>query len=317
MVSLGHSRRILFSLTAAFLIGLPLTAMAQQPKAADDGGVGDRVTQIEEQMVDLQVVIGTLQSLVAKGGAAPDGQSPALVAAPGSGDLGARVQVMETQIQALSGQISELTRQLSALSTQLGGAPIQSPDGTAPNAAAPDRSGNLQLNPQAPAAPTQFGTTQVQPVNPRASAVPAPVQSERLAAAPPSQADSVRAKALYEDAYGHLLRRDYGAAESAFQRFLSAFPSDSLSGNAQYWLGETYYVRGKYNEAAKAFLTGYKRFSKGNKAPDSLLKLGMALQQLGETDTACATFSELKSKFPKAPKHIRRRAASERKRAGC
>lgn len=316
MVSLGHSRRIFFSLAAALWLASAPPVAAQQPKAADDDGIGNRVTQIEEQMVDLQVVIGTLQSLVAKG-AAPDGQSTALVAAPGSGDLGARVQVMETQIQALSGQISELTRQLSALSTQLGGAPIQSPDGTTPDAAAPNRSGNLQLNPQVPSAATQFGTTRVQPVDPRAPAVSAPVQSERLAAAPPTQADSVRAKALYEDAYGHLLRRDYGAAESAFRRFLAAFPSDALSGNAQYWLGETYYVRGKYNEAAKAFLTGYKRFSKGNKAPDSLLKLGMALQQIGETDTACATFSELKTKFPKAPKHIKRRAASERKRAGC
>ncbi len=300
----------------AFFLGFAMLALlaephpvsAQQPaKAQQDSRLVNRITQIEEQMIDLQVVIGTLQSVVAKGTASPDGQAPALVGAPGSGDLGARVQVMETQIQALSGQISQLTSQLSAISAQLGVAPT----------ASPDQSGNLQLDQRAPTAPAPFGTVTLQQGSPQAPAVPAPVESAPLAAAPPVQGDSVREKALYDDAYGHLLRRDYGAAESAFQRFLASFPSSNLSGNAQYWLGETYYVRGKYNEAAKAFLDGYKKFGSGNKAPDSLLKLGMALQQLGEKDTACATFSELKSKFPKAPKHIKRRAASERKRAGC
>lgn len=310
-----QERFLAFFLGFAVLISLaqPHPVSAQQPGAAkQDSGVANRVTQIEEQMIDLQVVIGTLQSLVAKGTASPDGQAPALVGAPGSGDLGARVQVMETQIQALSGQISQLTSQLSAISAQLGVSPTTSPD-----QAVPGRAGNLQLDQQAPATPAPFGTVTLQQGAPQAPAVPAPVQSAPLAAAPPVQGDSVREKALYDDAYGHLLRRDYGAAESAFQRFLASFPSSNLSGNAQYWLGETYYVRGKYNEAAKAFLDGYKKFGSGNKAPDSLLKLGMALQQIGEKDTACATFSELKSKFPKAPKHIKRRAASERKRAGC
>lgn len=309
----GRFLALFLGFAALFALAAPHSVSAQQPgQAAQDGALGNRVTQIEEQMIDLQVVIGTLQSLVAKGPASPDGQSPALVGAPGSGDLGARVQVMETQIQALSGQISQLTSQLSAISAQLGVAPTTTPD-----QAVPGRSGNLQLDQQVPTNPAPFGTVTLQQGAPTTPAVPAPVQTAPLAAVPPVQGDSVREKALYDDAYGHLLRRDYGAAESAFQRFLASFPSSNLSGNAQYWLGETYYVRGKYNEAAKAFLDGYKKFGSGNKAPDSLLKLGMALQQLGEKDTACATFGELKSKFPKAPKHIKRRAASEQKRAGC
>jgi tol-pal system protein YbgF len=143
---------------------------------------------------------------------------------------------------------------------------------------------------------------------------PAPVATAALPAASETSNDP---KQAYETAYGYLLQRDYGSAETGFTDFLKKFPSDSLAGNAQYWLGETYFVRGQYKAAASAFLKGYQNFGQSGKAPDSLLKLAMSLDRLGQKDAACSSFAELSTKFPSAPQSVKNRAQSERQRVGC
>ena len=76
-------------------------------------------------------------------------------------------------------------------------------------------------------------------------------------------------------------------------------------------------MRGQYKNAADAFLKGYKKYKSGEKAPDTLLKLGMSLAELGQKDAACSTFNELGAKYPEAPEHIRDEAKAQRKQAGC
>ena len=137
-------------------------------------------------------------------------------------------------------------------------------------------------------------------------------QPASLASFPPADATT-----LYNQGYGDLLRRDYPAAETAFRRLIEAHPNDKLAGDAQYWLGESYYVRGQYKNAADAFLKGYKSYGMSPKAPDSLLRLGMSLAALGQKEAACSSFAELGTKFPSAPSHVREEAASERHKAGC
>ena len=124
-------------------------------------------------------------------------------------------------------------------------------------------------------------------------------------------------KQLYETAYGYLLQRDYASAEAAFDDFLKRHPSDPMAANAQYWLGESLYVRGQYRAAASAFLKGYQNHGKSAKAPESLLKLAMSLQRLGQKDAACSSYSELTTKYPNAPAHVRNTANAERQRNGC
>ncbi len=124
-------------------------------------------------------------------------------------------------------------------------------------------------------------------------------------------------EALYERSYENLLRRRFGEAERGFMSIIRDHPDHQLAGNAQYWLGETYYVRGEFKDAAEAFLKAYRDYNKGPKAPDSLLKLGMTLSQLGQKDQACASFGQLSQEFPGASDAIRQRAAAERKRTGC
>lgn len=121
----------------------------------------------------------------------------------------------------------------------------------------------------------------------------------------------------YAHARGLLMRLDYEAAEQAFQAFIELNSQHALASNAHYWLGETYYVRQSYADAAGAFIDSYELFPNGNKAADSLLKLGMSLANLGSKDEACASFAELLVKFPNADPRLRRRALQESVRAEC
>jgi tol-pal system protein YbgF len=304
---------------------------AREAAPAGDGALRQRVEQLEEQLVDMQVVIGTLESL-ARGATAPSPpaggrQSPGPAAAIGAADAG-RLDSIETQIRALAAQLENVQEQVRALAARSGelppaGAQAQSEPGPVP------RPGRPQID-SAPPQPerTGFGSVTVSPdapkdeidriLNPapRPGAAPGPQVAATPAPASSGEAE-LNPKQLYETAYGYLLQRDYGAAEAAFDEFLRRHPNDPLAGNAQYWLGESLYVRGQYRAAAGAFLKGYQSYARSAKAPESLLKLAMSLQRLGQKDAACSSFSELATKYPSAPSHVKTTAQTERQRAGC
>jgi tol-pal system protein YbgF len=121
----------------------------------------------------------------------------------------------------------------------------------------------------------------------------------------------------YERAFNFLREADYSSAEESFKAFIDKNPQDKLIDNAKYWYGETLYVRGRFDEAAVAFADAFQQNPKGTKAPDSLLKLGISLSALNKVPEACVTFSELKTKYPKAAASIKSRADDERTKLKC
>lgn len=125
------------------------------------------------------------------------------------------------------------------------------------------------------------------------------------------------ARTDYERAYGSILSGDYDTAEAGFRQFLSAYPNDELAPDAQYWLGESLFVRAQYRDAANEFLAGYKAYPKSGKAPDALLKLGLSLAGLGERDAACSTFAAVLKQYPDASNALRQRIKVEQSSAGC
>lgn len=292
-----------------------------EPAASADATLQRRVEQLEEQLVDMQVTIGTLESLARSGGGGGRASNGAGGASLGASEA-ARIEGMETQMRALTSEVQRLTnqvRQLGGASDRgdAGGARPSYADAGAPRAA-PAETTSVR---------SSFGSTTVtaggDPIGslidgqPQRPASPHANGHDTQVAALPPATSSGSAKQDYETAYGHLLKQDYGAAETAFEDFLQHYPSDALAGNAQYWLGETHFVRGSFKAAAGAFLKGYQNYGKGNKAPDSLLKLAMSLERLGQKDAACSSFGELVTKFPHAPEHVKTRAAGEQKRLGC
>jgi tol-pal system protein YbgF len=302
--------------------------------AAPDGGLKTRVETLEEQLVDMQVVVGTLVSLAKSGGAAPPAFSGSSSGAGGAD--AARIDELETQIRALTVQLQQLSDQVRSL----GGTPRRGdiPSNTNTDTAMTEPGAGLYSD-MGRGSGGSFGSTTVEPDGDAIGGLlngdaPPPVNQQGAAEAPsggglgvtpapvataalPLPLESTDPKQLYETAYGYLLQRDYGAAQAAFDDFLKKFPNDSLSGNAQYWLGETHFVRGQYKAAAESFLKGYQTYAQSAKAPDSLLKLAMSLDRLGQKDAACASYSELASKFPAAPQSVKARAQSERQRIGC
>ena len=124
-------------------------------------------------------------------------------------------------------------------------------------------------------------------------------------------------KERYDFAYSLLLRRRFDEASAALTKFISQHGDHPLSSNAHYWLGETYFVRDRYQEAITAFLEGYEKFPQGQKAPDNLLKLGVSLARLGDNNEACAAFDQLDAQFPDAPASISRRIQRERSQIAC
>ena len=293
---------------------------AESASAGSEGGIGRRVDQLEEQLVDLQVVIGTLESLAKSGGGAGSGASaPAFrpSAQPSGGAYSAsdaaRIDGLETQIRALTAQLEQLATQVRALDGRRG--EYSPPGGPSVGAAPPSRFGSTTVTTDPIGSMLSESSGQLPPPQRQGSTLPP--QARPGGGAVPVSTDPGASKQAYEAAYASLLQQDYGAAEAGFDDFLKRYPADPLAANAQYWLGESFFVRGQFKPAAAAFLKGYQSYGKSAKAPDSLLKLAMSLDRLGQRDAACSSYAELASRFPTAPTHIKNRAQTERQRIGC
>jgi tol-pal system protein YbgF len=318
----------------------PATETAEPARTDGGSQLRQRIDQLEEQVTEMHVAVGTLESL-AKTGAGRASNAPAPTGGM-VGDASVRLDGLENRLRTLTGQIEQMGQQIRALEARGG---RSSPDRTdaVPSAAPGTRAAEARPADQPPASERVgdrggdrgadrgsdrsdgIGGLIRGPGSDRSADVGAaslppigsPTSSPQPRQQPASLTTSGNPRETYERAYGSLLRQDYASAEIGFAEFLSQFPSHELSGNAQYWLGESFYVRGQYKPAANAFLKGYQTYPKSQKGPDSLLKLGMSLDKLGQRDAACSSIGELGARFPSAPAHILNRAQSERARLGC
>ena len=121
----------------------------------------------------------------------------------------------------------------------------------------------------------------------------------------------------YEFATSFLKVGDYNTAERALKEFIQTNPSHDLAGNAQYWFAETFRIRQLYVDAASAYLEGYQKYPKSEKAPDNLLKLGVSLVQIGEKDQGCKMITSLEKEYPEATQSILQKAKYEEKKFEC
>ena len=121
----------------------------------------------------------------------------------------------------------------------------------------------------------------------------------------------------YEFATSFLKVGDYNMAERAFKEFVDNNPKNKLSGNAQYWYAETFRIRQLYTDAASAYLEGYQKYPKSEKAPINLLKLGVSLVQIGEKDQGCLMIAGVKKQYPNATQSVLQKAKYEEKKFEC
>ena len=121
----------------------------------------------------------------------------------------------------------------------------------------------------------------------------------------------------YEFATSFLKVGDYNTAERAFREFVDTNPEHNLAGNAQYWYAETFRIRQLYMDAASAYLEGYQKYPKSDKAPINLLKLGVSLVQIGEKDQGCLMIVGVKKEYPEANQSVLQKAKYEEKKFEC
>ena len=108
-------------------------------------------------------------------------------------------------------------------------------------------------------------------------------------------------KAAYQTAFGLLKDGQYDRAIAAFQKFLVAYPNSQLADNAQYWLGEAYYVNRSFPEAQAAFQRVVDKYPQSRKRPDALLKIGYCQYELKQPDLAKNTLTVVTTQFPDTP----------------
>jgi tol-pal system protein YbgF len=339
-----------YTLPAAFMMALAIGG-APQSLAQSDDEIADRVSRMEEQMQQLMGQVEQLTFEVRRLQGKRKSGDLGEPTPPAKRKVAAQAQIESQGIEQIEGDTEYTQQPLRTIGDddlpegQVQRAPGPKILGTLPgtayqqnqnNSADQQQGGNGEFQGQVLVAPGQNdggggqvlvqpgqndgggGQVLVPPANDNADngdggngLVPEKVETVALGAAASGDPEVV-----YERSYESLLRRQFGDAEVGFRSFLEQHRDHSLAGNAQYWLGETYYVQGDYKQAAQAFLSGYRDFPKSRKAADSLLKLGLSLNRLGQKEQACAAYMQVGTQFPKAAE-AKKRAQSEVKRAGC
>ena len=133
----------------------------------------------------------------------------------------------------------------------------------------------------------------------------------------PVQEDYDRLIELPGNGKRKLTEGDYAGAQSDFLTYLSALPDADDAGEISYWLGETYYVRGGYTDAADAYIASMRKDPQGRKAPEAMIRLAGALRALGKTAEACQTLDSFPTQYPNVSPDVRQKAQTEVARTGC
>lgn len=291
----------------------------------------DRVDRLQRDMT-------TLQRQVYQGGGAPrSGASGSAPTGNVATSLELRIQELEEQLANMRGQIeeanfrnksvadrldklsSDVDFRLGAIEKKIGIAPgvMEGPQGSAApssNAPAPARpasGGGPRTLGQLPADGSSVPATMNTPAPPSQPLTDEPASQQQAALPPGAPKDQ------YAYAFSLLNQNDYAGGERALKEFLAQHPKDPLAGDAQYWLGRTYYARNNFNDAVRAFAEGYQKYPRANRAPENLLYLARSLAGLNQKSNACQALSRMLSEYPKAPDATKSGAQAERKKLAC
>jgi tol-pal system protein YbgF len=308
---------------AGIALALLLAAALPFPVVAQTSP--DQMQSLLDRVDRLQRDLGTLQRQVYQGGGSRSGSSGnsgnSGAAAPSGSDatnLEIRLQGIEEQLQTLRGQIEDASFQAKSVSDRLDKlssdvdfrlSAIEKKVGLTPGASGdvPQQPATPQLTPPSP---QDQGTVFIPPdaandAGKQAAATPA-------AALPQGAPSDQLAYAM-----GLLNQNDYAGGEKAFKEFLSQHPTDPLAGNAQYWLGRTYFARNNFNDATRTFAEGYKKYPQSPRAAENLLYLGRSLAGLNQKANACQAYARLLSEYPKSVDATKASAQAERKKLAC
>lgn len=222
------------------------------------------------------------------------------------------------KIETLSQQLAEVLGKLEVIERQL--QEIKPPLAVTNAVKAPVETAN------APAKTLGEETSAASQTTPVASTEghDAPQESPSVETPQPTEEDKLKAELAalspeeaYQKARSFISAGDYDKATFALNTFIDLHPTHDLVQAALYWLGETFYIRKQYAEAAKKFAESYQKNDKGSKTADALMKLAMSLARLEKKQEACTTLKKLKTDFPNLSKAQQTIVDKERQAASC
>jgi tol-pal system protein YbgF len=136
----------------------------------------------------------------------------------------------------------------------------------------------------------------------RMAASASKAESERLASTKETLSEikgvSTGMGTLYKDAYETFHRGDLEGARRKFQAFLKQYSNTELSDNAQFWIGETYYLKKDYEKAILEYEKAVVKYPEGDKIPAALFKQAFAFLELGDKTNARNLFKRVIEKYP-------------------
>ena len=133
---------------------------------------------------------------------------------------------------------------------------------------------------------------------------PKPLESEKSASTkeipPEPKGSSAGIGDLYKDAYETFYRGDLEGARRKFEAFLKQYPNTELSDNAQFWIGETYYLKKDYEKAILEYEKAIVKYPEGDKIPAAMFKQALSFLELNDKTNARNLLKRVIEKYPRS-----------------
>jgi tol-pal system protein YbgF len=266
LVSHNGGRTVVIVATALLAAGCASTRPEDDPVQIKLNDIDARVTRIER--------IISNQSLV---------------------DLAQHLDTTQAEVRQLRGRVEELEYKQDSLRKQMD-ADKRASRGGAASGGSFDSSGSAGVGGAAGAAPGSIGASGAGVGG--AGATGGAVAASSAAAGDVAGAGTSEEQTVYSQSFDALKAGSYSVAITGFQDFLKSYPASPLAENAQYWLGEAYYVTHDLDSAAAAFRNVSVRYPNSRKTPDALLKLGYTQIDQKKVAEGRVTLTQVVQKYP-------------------
>jgi len=301
-------------LLSSTLLATPALAQSKKELAAVDAQLAQRLSTLESRM---------------------------LTGDPAAERLMQKMNALETSMRTLRGEVEQLRFERDSLLQQveaMAGDTAITQDlinrmkihlDAVDLVASEQRSAPMQGNPYAPRTygnGTEFssGTTSMTDQYTSDPAVPGSGTLSQVPSAPVFKERTIGVQESYNDVsqlskvgQTKLAEGDFAGAQTAFKQYLEFNPDAADAGEVNFWLGESYFVREGYADAADAYITSMRKNPKGLKAPDAMVRLAATLGKLGNKAEACQTLATFPAQFPDASASAKEKARVEAARTGC
>ena len=228
-----------------------------------------------------------------------------LLDAEGLVELTDDVKSQDIQIRELRGRFEELSHAIGRLQQRQRelyldlDQRLQKLEAAGPSPATaastqPAAAAEASTTPEAPASPTPAASTAAQ------TSQPASVEPATTPAQSSVGVDPFAEQQAYQSAFELLKAGRYEEAAEAFHQFIAQFPTGSYADNAQYWLGETYYITRRFESAVREFERLIGRYPNSGKLTHAMLKIGYAYDELGNRAEAERALGDLVTRFPQS-----------------